>query len=45
MANHEDFLSKLVNRPIPKQYVNVAQTPLTVTVTPEQSEYNFDLLP
>lgn len=45
MANHEEYLSKLVNRPIPKRYVNVADTPLKVTVTPEQSEYDLPLLP
>ena len=37
------YLAGLSNRPIPTRYSSAGQTPLTITVTPERQEYNFDL--
>lgn len=37
------YLAGLKNRPIPPQYGNFAQTPLTVTVTANQKEYPIEL--
>lgn len=37
------FLAGLKNRPIPERYTTLAQTPLTVTVTPDRREYDLEL--
>ncbi|MEZ6139253.1 MAG: hypothetical protein R3B84_01660 [Zavarzinella sp.] len=37
------FTAKLTNRPIPPQYASLAQSPLSVTVTKDQSDYPIDL--
>ncbi len=37
------FLASLKNRPIPTSYGLASQTSLSVTVTPEQTEYNLTL--
>jgi hypothetical protein len=37
------YLQSLGGRPIPPQYSNLAQTPLTVSVTAEQREYMLEL--
>ena len=37
------FRAQLKNRPIPEEYTSVSQTPLSVTVTPEQQVYDLAL--
>src|SRR5262245_49429633 len=37
------YLAALKNRPIPQQYSNYAQTPLTITVTQDKKEYPISL--
>ena len=37
------FLAGLKNRPIPEKYGNLAQSPLSVTVTPDRKEYELTL--
>ena len=37
------YRKSLSNRPIPSQYERVGTTPLTITVTAEDSEYNFEI--
>ena len=37
------FLESLPNRPIPKDYTRVADTPLKVTVSADQSVYDLDM--
>jgi hypothetical protein len=37
------YLQSLGGRPLPPQYSNLAQTPLTVTVTADQREYVLEL--
>jgi hypothetical protein len=37
------YLASLKNRPIPERYSNLAQSPLVVTVTPEQTIYEINL--
>ncbi|WP_020470007.1 transthyretin-like family protein [Zavarzinella formosa] len=37
------FMAGLKNRPIPPAYGNLAQSPLTMTVTPDRKEYNLQL--
>ena len=37
------FLSKLKNRPIPSSYASVANTPLVINVTANQTEYVLDV--
>jgi hypothetical protein len=39
------YRQSLGNRPIPGQYGTAVNTPLKATVSPEQTEYNFDLAP
>jgi hypothetical protein len=36
-------MDALKNRPIPQNYTTAAKTPLVVTVTTGQSEYNLEL--
>jgi hypothetical protein len=38
-----NFLKKLTNRPIPKSFTRMADTPLTVTVTPDQTDYPIQM--
>jgi hypothetical protein len=38
-----DYLASLGGRPLPQKYASLVDSPLTVTVTAEQSEYAFDL--
>jgi hypothetical protein len=38
-----NFLKNLKNRPIPKSFTRMADTPLVVTVTPEQTDYPIEL--
>jgi hypothetical protein len=42
-AELERYLQLLGNRPLPKKYGNIAETPLRVTVTAERKDYVFDL--
>jgi hypothetical protein len=37
------YLSQLKNRPIPTRYASVSQTPLSITVSPEQQTYDIEL--
>jgi hypothetical protein len=37
------YLKSLKNRPIPANYANATQSPLTVTVTPERKDYRIEL--
>jgi len=37
------YLQSLPNRPIPAEYGNVAQTPLTVEIVPDKSTYDLKL--
>ena len=37
------FLQNLPNRPIPSEYSNLVQTPLTVEVMPDKATYNLNL--
>jgi hypothetical protein len=39
------YYQSLANRPIPARYATVVQSPLRVTVTAEQTEFDFDLTP
>lgn len=42
-AKQAEYQKSLKNRPIPSQYANLAQSPLAITVTAEQSEYTIEL--
>lgn len=37
------YLQSLPNRPIPSEYGNVAQTPLTIEIVPDKTTYDLDL--
>lgn len=37
------FLKKLNNRPIPKKFTRMADTPLSVTVSPDRSDYPIEM--
>jgi hypothetical protein len=43
-AELRSYLQSLGNRPLPKKYANVAESPLRITVTAEQKEYHFQLV-
>lgn len=38
-----EFLENLKNRPIPKKYNRMADTPLSIVVTPDQTDYPIEL--
>jgi len=37
------YFRELGGRPLPPKYANLAESPLTATVTPDRAEYDFDL--
>lgn len=39
----EKFLANLKYRPVPVIYTRMSDTPLEVTITPDQDTYNFDI--
>ena len=42
-AKQQEFLRKLVNRPIPEQYSTITKTPLKIDVTADQKTYTIKL--